>query len=160
MAILLQKKSLVLANWTNEKQEKALKTLGFQGFRVAPPVGLEPTTPWLTVRCSTDWAKEEYEDEPQKRCIYVDPMIGNERIGEESVWGIERKAMLPAFCKEPLCLSTYVSVDLSSRAVASQVLSALQSLTSVFGMGTGGPSALITLTCWCTFRDSNPGPTD
>ncbi len=26
---------------------------------MAPPVGLEPTTPWLTVRCSTDWAKEE-----------------------------------------------------------------------------------------------------
>ena len=42
----------------------------------------------------------------------------------------------------PLC----VSVDLSSRAVASQVLSAQQSLTSVFGMGTGGPSAVKTLT--------------
>ena len=54
--------------------------------------------------------------------------------------------MLPAFLQGAACLSTYVSVDLSSRAVASQVLSALQSLTSVFGMGTGGPSALITLT--------------
>ena len=31
--------------------------------------------------------------------------------------------------------------DLSSRTVASQVLSALQSLTSVFGMGTGVTSA-------------------
>ena len=30
--------------------------------------------------------------------------------------------------------------DLSSRAVSSQVLSALESLTSVFGMGTGGTS--------------------
>ena len=39
-----------------------------------------------------------------------------------------------------------VSIDLYSRAVASQVFSALQSLTSVFGMGTGGPSALKTLT--------------
>ena len=39
-----------------------------------------------------------------------------------------------------------VSDDLSSRAVASQVLSAPQSLTSVFGMGTGGPSAIKTLT--------------
>ena len=29
-------------------------------FFMAPPVGLEPTTPWLTVMCSTDWAKEEY----------------------------------------------------------------------------------------------------
>ena len=39
-----------------------------------------------------------------------------------------------------------VSIDLSSRSVARQVFSALQSLTSVFGMGTGGPSALETLT--------------
>ena len=28
---------------------------------MAPPTGLEPVTPWLTVRCSTDWAKEEYK---------------------------------------------------------------------------------------------------
>ena len=96
---------------------------------------------------------------------------------------------------------------LSSRAVARQVLSAQMSLTSVFGMGTGGPSLQSTPThmdgfepifyinapsgflplvklgdpyrirtdvngvrgrClnhltngpWCTFRDSNPGPTD
>ena len=46
----------------------------------------------------------------------------------------------------PAFADLYVSVDLSSRAVASQVLSALQSLTSVFGMGTGGPFALKTLT--------------
>ena len=36
-----------------------------------------------------------------------------------------------------------VGFDLSSRTVSSEVLSALQSLTSVFGMGTGGPSALM-----------------
>ena len=36
-----------------------------------------------------------------------------------------------------------VSIDLSYRAVASQVFSPLQRLTSVFGMGTGGPTALI-----------------
>ena len=35
---------------------------------------------------------------------------------------------------------------LSSRAVASQVLWAQMSLTTVFGMGTGGPSSLKTLT--------------
>ena len=39
-----------------------------------------------------------------------------------------------------------VGYDLFFRAVASQVFSALQSLTSVFGMGTGGPFALKTLT--------------
>ena len=62
---------------------------------MAPLVGLEPTTCGLTVRRSTDWAKEEY-----------------------------------------LCWHY-----LSSRAVARQVLSARMSLTSVFGMGTGGPSS-------------------
>ena len=36
-----------------------------------------------------------------------------------------------------------VGAVLSSRAVASQVLSPLMSLTSVFGMGTGGPSSLL-----------------
>ena len=35
-----------------------------------------------------------------------------------------------------------VSNELSSRLVSKQVFSPLQSLTSVFGMGTGGPSAL------------------
>ena len=78
-----------------------------------------------------------------------------------------------------------VGYELFSRAVASQVSSPLQRLTSVFGMGTGGPTALKTLThtvrplgptiqttvfqrpilsptCvdWCTSGDSNPGPTD
>ena len=39
-----------------------------------------------------------------------------------------------------------VSTDLFFRAVASQVFSAQLSLTSVFGMGTGGPSTLKALT--------------
>ena len=39
-----------------------------------------------------------------------------------------------------------VSNELSFRSVARQVFSPLQSLTSVFGMGTGGPSALKSLT--------------
>ena len=39
-----------------------------------------------------------------------------------------------------------VGVYLSSRAVTSQVLSARVSLTTVFGMGTGGPSPLTTPT--------------
>ena len=37
-------------------------------------------------------------------------------------------------------LAVYVGVNLSSRAVSSQVLSAPVSLTTVFEMGTGGPS--------------------
>ena len=46
-------------------------------------------------------------------------------------------------CAVPI---TDVSIELSSRTVARKVFSPLQSLTSVFGMGTGGPSAFITLT--------------
>ena len=39
-----------------------------------------------------------------------------------------------------------VSIELFSRAASRKVSSPLQSLTSVFGMGTGGPSAFVTLT--------------
>ena len=41
-----------------------------------------------------------------------------------------------------------VGIELSSRAASSKVFSPLQSLTSVFGMGTGGPSAFVTPTCF------------
>ena len=41
---------------------------------------------------------------------------------------------------------TDVSIELSSRTVSRKVFSPLQSLTSVFGMGTGGPSAFVALT--------------
>ena len=43
-----------------------------------------------------------------------------------------------------------VGIALSSRAASSQVLSALMSLTTVFGMGTGGPSSPKTPTYVCT----------
>ena len=131
---------------------------------IAPQVGLEPTTTRLTAECSA---------------------IELLRIMESGS-------------------------DLSSRAVSSQVLSALESLTSVFGMGTGVPKTQSTPTIylssgfcprtfiiippldslvkrffgdpsgirthvngvrgrclnhltmgpWCTFTDSNRGPTD
>ena len=46
------------------------------------------------------------------------------------------------FKKEPFSIASRLPVesgdDLSSRAVASQVLSTCEGLTSVFGMGTGG----------------------
>ena len=81
-------------------------------------------------------------------------------------------------------LSLEVGIDLFSRYASVQVSSAQHSLTSVFGMGTGGPCALKTPTdessgtnfafvpadfsyyhdnevaVWCTSGDSNPGPTD
>ena len=135
--------SLTLLDWFTKKQKTKRHTEVYL-FVLAPPVGLEPTTPWLTVRCSTDWAKEEYG-------IRMDRYLYWPKDRDRKNWWrkhlrYREKSNAPCFCKEPLCLSTYVSVDLSSRAVSSQVLSALQSLTSVFGMGTGGPSALKTLT--------------
>ena len=39
-----------------------------------------------------------------------------------------------------------VGIELFSRAASRKVFSPLQSLTSVFGMGTGGPSAFVTPT--------------
>ena len=67
------------------------------------------------------------------------------------------------FALETLTMSTASAVvcvrhDLSSRLVAKQVLSALQSLTSVFGMGTGGPFALETLTYGAPPGTRTPDP--
>ena len=43
-----------------------------------------------------------------------------------------------------------VGIALFSRAASSQVFSALMSLTSVFGMGTGGPSPPLAPTSYAT----------
>ena len=51
--------------------------------------------------------------------------------------------------------SQRVGIDLSSHTVARIVFSARQSLTSVFGMGTGGPFALITPTSQNLFDPEN-----
>ena len=49
--------------------------------------------------------------------------------------------------REQISLLSYrVGIELFSRAASSKVFSPLQSLTSVFGMGTGGPSAFVTPT--------------
>ena len=53
-----------------------------------------------------------------------------------------KKTLLRVFLKAFTC----VGIDLFSRTVASQVSSAPHSLTSVFGMGTGGPCAIVTPT--------------
>ena len=52
------------------------------------------------------------------------------------------------FCRRKEACASFVDVgiELSSRTVSRKVFSPLQSLTSVFGMGTGGPSAFVTLT--------------
>ena len=54
-----------------------------------------------------------------------------------------KNQQLRTVCTVPI---TDVSIELSSRTVSRKVFSPLQSLTSVFGMGTGGPSAFVTPT--------------
>ena len=56
-------------------------------------------------------------------------------LGFFRIWGTVLSVPLPC-----------VGIELSSRAVSRKVFSPLQSLTSVFGMGTGGPSAFVTPT--------------
>ena len=68
--------------------------------------------------------------------------LGAKRLTRSTDWAKEE------YERDTLSSISHIRVgyDLSSRLVAKQVFSALQSLTSVFGMGTGGPSALETLT--------------
>ena len=65
-----------------------------------------------------------------------------------------RILLFSVFSGEGSLLASFfgVSTELSSRTVARKVFSPLQSLTSVFGMGTGGPSAFVALTLSVTLR--------
>ena len=137
---------------------------------MAPPTGLAPVTSWLTVMRSTDWAMEDYTiffdftqrflfrlHKEQSFLLLKSPVVDLNNIFSCSSglvivsgtflytrttdWAMEEyRAKHPFGCM--LC----VGISLSSRAVTSQVFSAPLSLTSVFGMGTGGPSASSTPT--------------
>ena len=113
---------------------------------LAPPTGLEPVTSWLTVKRSTDWAMEECR---LLNCVVTpnvcstslsaptDILINSQalyRLSYGGIWQIEKSEMPFSTC---ICNGVF----LSSRAVASQVFSTQMSLTSVFGMGTGGTSS-------------------
>ena len=62
------------------------------------------------------------------------------------VWLSSHSAFLDSGKEFDVLPFIYVSIELFSRTVSRKVSSPLQSLTSVFGMGTGGPSAFVTLT--------------
>ena len=79
-------------------------------------MGFEPMTPCLQGRCSPSWATP-----PNLLGFFISTRGSFRFLGR-------------------------VGIELFSRAASSQVFSPLQSLTSVFGMGTGGPSAFVTLT--------------
>ena len=89
-----------------------------------------------------------------------------ERVGFEPTWltpnGFQDRLVMTASITLPLLSPlTYkrvkkeVGIDLSSRAVASQVFSAQTSLTTVFGMGTGGSSQLWTPTILFSLKISS-----
>ena len=181
----------VVGSNQTKKGNKKRDHLWWSLFLLAPPAGLEPATPWLTVRCSTDWAKEEYKilrlppyQSGARNCLqfFRHELRRNIRKSRETysvslglcrLWAIFPGRRQPSIfttaalnfrvrngngwthCVKITDSSSLwpevffcVSVELFSRAVASQVFSPLQRLTSVFGMGTGGPTALKTLTHW------------
>ena len=72
-----------------------------------------------------------------------DSVISCEKeIYNANVLSLRRNSPVDCYSKKkpPTFVGGLCSRYLSSRAVARQVLSAYMSLTSVFGMGTGGPS--------------------
>ena len=71
-----------------------------------------------------------------------DPLLAGQVLSQLSYTPIGLLCHRSPLCRGLRC----VGIDLSSRTVAREVLSAQQSLTSVFGMGTGGPFALKTPT--------------
>ena len=68
--------------------------------------------------------------------------------GAENTWleTARKNREMPTQSNTPVWVYAYVGISLFFQAVTSQVFSAPLSLTSVFGMGTGGPSASSTPT--------------
>ena len=78
-----------------------------------------------------------------------DPLLAGQVLSQLSYTPIIGLFASPFFQVRGTVLSvpfSCVGIELFSRAASSQVFSPLQSLTSVFGMGTGGPSAFVTPT--------------
>ena len=96
----------------------------FCAFALVGPSGLEPPT-----SCLSGTRSNLLSYDPMWLGFSVDLTLGLSVVG--------------TVLSVPI---TDVSIELSSRTVARKVFSPLQSLTSVFGMGTGGPSAFVTPT--------------
>ena len=112
-------RSFSTASYFESHRSKNLKpNTRFDFWFLVEMKGFEPLTPCLQGRCSPSWA--------------TPPWVGS---------------LIFRFTGETFHLPG-VSIELSSRTVARKVFSPLQSLTSVFGMGTGGPSSFRTLTSY------------
>ena len=78
-----------------------------------------------------------------------DPLLAGQVLSQLSYTPIKWFVVSSPFFKSRSGLIhsvTCVGIELFSRTVSRKVSSPLQSLTSVFGMGTGGPSAFVTPT--------------
>ena len=107
---------------------KSEEVKSFEKRFLVGPSGLEPPTSCLSGTRSN--------------LLSYDPMW--------LVWFLRSHSVLRY--REQISLLSYrVGIELSSRAASSKVFSPLQSLTSVFGMGTGGPSAFVTPTYFSNF---------
>ena len=106
--------------------------LRFCAFALVGPSGLEPPT-----SCLSGTRSNLLSYDPMWLGFSVDLTRGLSVVG--------------TVCAVPI---TDVSIELSSRTVSRKVFSPLQSLTSVFGMGTGGPSAFVTLTSFYSVDQS------
>ena len=123
LGICLSPSSYLKVSGRTTRFKRCLCTSALCAFALVGPSGLEPPTSCLSGTRSN--------------LLSYDPMW--------LVWfsHLDFSESGNGFIRSLLC----VGVELSSRAASSKVFSPLQSLTSVFGMGTGGPSAFVTPTC-------------
>ena len=135
--------SQIFTSFVKNAKKKRQFSLESCRFFLAPPVGLEPTTPWLTVRCSTDWAKEEYRK---------DYWNGNAewcRNKHRSVFAKNREKY-GYKCRQRLIFPGRFQPSIFST----------DELNCRVRNGNGWTLIVTGTDFWCTFRDSNPGPTD
>ena len=148
-----------------QAKKKASQEL-LQGF-ITPPTGLEPVTPWLTVRCSTDWAMEDRVYVKNTWAHYqlinaanllrkfrgisshISPKT-NERLEPclTSVVSCWRIPIFPGRLQPSIFGTTELNFCVRNGNRWTLCVNLTNLLSAVFPQTS------------CTFRDSNPGPTD
>ena len=112
-------------------------------FFLAPPAGLEPATSWLTVMRSANWAKEEYLSRDS-----LEPLL----CWHLPIFPARRHASIVGTTELNFCVRNgnrwTLCVNLTNFLL-------YLSLTTACSCNRGNR-----LLSGCTFRDSNPGPTD
>ena len=142
---------------------------------MAPPVGLEPTTCGLTVRRSTDWAKGECLCSRYLFSRPVTRQLSSAYVCLTSVFGMgtggptrqSTRTLMDGvypivYIKSLAASNSFWIIALKKRYVKS-FFEKLVTHTGFEPMLTAWEAAVLTtwpMGHWCSFRDSNPGPTD